>query len=493
MPAKILTPLALLGSRELFFGAYGLLVVTTILLSIVFSNWYPLALPAFFLLFFLTLVDFKAVLLLLYACIPLSTVVELPGGFSTDLPTEPLMAGLMFISLIYFLYAGGKWERSFLRHPIALLFLLHWSWIGITILTGTTPVISLKFLAAKTWYIATFFVLTGWVLFREKDTKRWFWLTLFALLITILYVQIGHAGMGFSFTSIARVLHPFYSNHVIYASILAVFFPFLWFMRLEYQKKPVWNFFFWAIILLFLISIYFSFTRAAYVAVLACLGSYLLLRLRLLVPAFILALVLSLVAIAKLTQDNAYLELAPNYETTISHTEFDDLLKATYEMEDISTMERLYRWMAGFQMIGVRPLVGFGAGSFYEKYKPYTIRSFQTYVSDNPERSGIHSYYLMTFVEQGLVGFLIFIGLQIVLLVYAQRLYHKTSGWDRRLVIMVTLSLCNILLLQLINDLVETDKIGSFYFFCAAMLVSLDLRQKIGAKTEVGNPLNIHA
>jgi O-antigen ligase len=483
MPAKI-TPLTFLNARQRLFGFFSFLVVGSILLSLGTGKWYFLLAPALFLLILTSLVNFKAILFLLYACVPLSTLVYLPGGFSTDLPTEPLMVGLMLITLLYGIRSSGNWERRFLFHPITALFFLHWLWIGISGLTGTTPIISLKFWLAKTWYLFAFYLLTGWVLTREKDQKRWFWLILVSLCLTTLYVQIGHAGFGFSFSSIKKVLAPFYANHVIYASVLAVFFPFLWYMRLEYREKPIWNAVFWLLILFFLAAIYLSYTRAAYVSLLVCVGVYLFIRWRLVAYGFLAALLVGLLLWVRFSEDNAYLELAPNYETTISHDEFGDLLQATYEMEDISTMERLYRWMAGFQMIGARPWVGFGPGSFYERYKPFTIRSFQTYVSDNPERSGIHSYYLMAFVEQGVVGFLLFLFLQLVLLLYGQRLYHRTAGWEKRLVLMTTLSLAATMTLQLINDLLETDKVGSFYFFCAAMLVGIDLRQKRSAADE---------
>ena len=36
----------------------------------------------------------------LLAFLPLSTEFEVGGGFSTDLPTEPIMVGLMFLYLL---------------------------------------------------------------------------------------------------------------------------------------------------------------------------------------------------------------------------------------------------------------------------------------------------------------------------------------------------------------------------------------------------------
>jgi len=73
------------------------------------------------------------------------------------------------------------------------------------------------------------------------------------------------------------------------------------------------------------------------------------------------------------------------------------------------------------RMAADRPLVGFGPGAFYESYVPYTLSSFQTYVSDNPEKSGIHNYYLMTSVEQGIPGLILFLILTILPLILAIR------------------------------------------------------------------------
>jgi O-antigen ligase len=149
-------------------------------------------------------------------------------------------------------------------------------------------------------------------------------------------------------------------------------------------------------------------------------------------------------------------------------------------------MERVYRWVAGFRMVGQHPYMGFGPGTFYTFYKSYTVRSFQTYVSDNPEHSGIHCQYLMIGVEQGIIGTLIFMALCAVGLLWGEKLLQRllqkqpTEGGQNRLQLVVTAasSFFIILLLIMVNDLVETDKIGSFFFMNLAWLVNIDLDTK---------------
>ena len=107
------------------------------------------------------------------------------------------------------------------------------------------------------------------------------------------------------------------------------------------------------------------------------------------------------------------------------------------------------------------------------------VTSFTTYVSDNPERSGIHNYYLMTLVEQGIVGLLIYLALVFYALIRGEAIYaNAKSQRDKQIVMMAMLCIIIISVMQLINDLVETDKVGPFFFMSLAILVNLDLKHR---------------
>ena len=130
-------------------------------------------------------------------------------------------------------------------------------------------------------------------------------------------------------------------------------------------------------------------------------------------------------------------------------------------------------------MVADKPLMGFGPGNFYHFYKEYTLSRFSTYVSDNPEKSGIHNYYLMVALEQGILGLIIFLMLIYNIVLQGQRIYHETRNRkDRDLVMAALLSSIVIDAFLLMNDMVETDKVGSLFFFNIALLVTLDLKNK---------------
>lgn len=452
------------------------------------SGYYFLAgIPAVALVIYLAIVDFKPLYWLLIACIPISTEIQLPNGLGTDLPTEPLIVGLMLLFSIFLLRNLKQLSTSLLRHPLSLLLVLHLIWLATTTITSDLFVVSLKFLLAKLWYVVTFFVLSAYLLRTDADYRKFFWIFFWPFIFVVFVIVVRHALLGFSFQGIHSIMHPFQRNHVNYAAALTLFLPFIVLMFLRYRTWS-WQ---WLILLgaivLVLGAIYLSFTRAAYVAVFIAFGTYFIIRWRLMKYALIGACIAALVGAVYIVQDNNYLEYAPNYDRTISHERFDNLIEATYKMEDISTMERVYRWVAAGQMAPERPFFGWGPGNFVNFYKPFAVTSFQTYVSDNPEQSGIHSYFFMTLVEQGFPGLLIFLALLIAFFIHGERLYHALVDYPERqsIVLTVVLSMTTITAFLLINDLVETDKVGSFFFINLALLINQDLflRKKLRKKT----------
>ena len=469
-------------STQILFAGLVLSLLVGIVGGILTEIYALFGLPILFLGAFLVIVDFRKVFYLLLISLPLSTEVELPGGFGTDLPSELLTVLLMGVFWVYALRHGKSFTIAFLKHPLTLLLLLHLGWIFITMLNSDLFIISFKFFLAKIWYISTFYFLAGYLLKTEKDIQTFFWCVFCSILFTVVIILVRHAADGFSFEGVNFVLNPFYRNHVAYAAILVLFFPYLWYAP-RWTTPYSWQW--WLLIgsiCIFLAAIYLTYTRAAYVSLILAIGAYIILKLRLMKMAIGVAMIVGLLGIIYVSTNNKYLDFAPDYSKTITHNKFDNLLEATAKGEDISTMERVYRWVAGFQMVSDKPWMGFGPGNFYEFYKPYTVNSFETYVSDNPEHSGVHSYYLMTAIEQGVFGLILFLVLCFYALLLGERVYHQsTSEANKRLVLMSTLSLVIIDALLLINDVVETDKVGSFFFIAMAILVNMDLatRDKI--------------
>ncbi|MCP4438457.1 MAG: O-antigen ligase family protein [Aureispira sp.] len=461
--------------RQNIFVGYAILVIVSVFASIALETITFVALPLAFLVALQAIFDYEKLFFLLFACIPLSIEFSFSSSLATDLPTEPLIIGLAAVYLIHIISKPKDIDFAIIKHPITTILLLHLVWILITTLTSSSFGISLKFFLAKGWYIITFYFLTYHIVSSEKKIDLILWLIVIPLFFGSVKVFIHHFTLDFGFKEINAATHPFFRNHVNYAAILAIVTPFVWYLQKWAPRQIRGRSVARIIGLYFIIAIGFAYTRAAYIALLLAFAAYWVIRFRLIFWAMLVSSLLVLSVVTYLVTANKFMEYAPT-EKTVSHTSFDGIMSSTTKLEDVSTMERYYRWIAGTRMIAQKPFVGFGPSTFREYYKPYALARFTTYVSDNPEGSGIHNYYLMTFVEQGLPGFIIFLLLAFFVLIYGQKIYHLTPIENKKrrdLIMAITLSLVVIDAFQIINDLVETDKVGAFFFFNIGVLVVL--------------------
>lgn len=462
------------SSRRLFY-AYATVALAAIGAGVASGEYWLAGLPVALWVVAVGVMDFRKLFWLMVVCIPLSFNIFLPGGFGTDLPTEPLAIGLSGILFIHALRHWGEYDKTTFGHPVAWLLYLHVGWVLFTTLLSDGFVVSLKFSLAKLWYVGAYFLIPLLILRTPKQVAVLVHCILWPLLFVALQTLVRHAAFGFSFAMQAKTMHPFFSEHVSYAGCLAVFTPWLFWLR-WYRKEHGRSTWWWSVLLMpiWLAAVYFSYTRAAFVALAMAGGAFYVIKWRMMKPVLALALIGALGVSAYFLRDNKYLDYAPNFEKTISQESFDNLISSTYKLEDISTMERFYRWVAAGHMVPYRPWTGWGPGNFIEFYEGYTVNAFETYVSDNEGRSGIHSYYLMTLVEQGYPGLLIFLIYILGALIIGERMYHKQTDPAARNAIMATLLAMLIVdAFNIINDQMETDKVGAQYLLNLAILVMM--------------------
>lgn len=486
MTAVLSRILSLRKQYGLLFPLMVFIFLACVLGYLLLEEWVLLLIPFGFLAFIWGVQDFRRLYLMMWAAIPFSMEVDLPGGLSTDLPAEPLMWLSCFLLIGYLYLYYREIDFSFILHPVFVILVLHFFWIIMTSITSNEPLISAKYTLAKSWYLVCF-VFIPLILFRDiLDFRQWGLFVLIPLLGTIVIILYRHSQYGFSFETINNAVIPIYRNHVDYACSLGVALPYVWLLRKWFTGISGKMLLFLSLTLI-LAGIYFSYTRAAWLCIPVAIIVYFMIRLRLMRFVIPLALAGLILIVGWLAYENAYLEYAPDYEKAISHKKFDALVSATYKMEDISTVERFYRWVAGFYMVKENPVMGFGPATFYSFYHNYVDRHFTTYVSDNPERSGMHNYYLMIAVEQGLAGLAIFLLLVIFVLVYGEKLFHQISpGPNKQVLTAALISFCCNLFVLTLNDMVETDKLGSYFFFSIAIVIIYGMKMRhSGAETGI--------
>ena len=146
-------------TSKLLFTVYALIVLMSIFSALLLDELLLVGLPAFVLLIFQTLANYKNVYFFLFACVPISTEFYFSSSLATDLPTEPLIVGLTLVYLLQVLLNPQRINGLFWKHPIAVILLLHFIWIAYASVVSYDIGVSIKYSLAKFWYIITFFFL----------------------------------------------------------------------------------------------------------------------------------------------------------------------------------------------------------------------------------------------------------------------------------------------------------------------------------------------
>ena len=465
-------------TRNILFTGLAALFLIAAGFSVYTGNYLIAAAPFLFLLLYTGWQYKELIFCLLLISLPFSMEYNFTSGLGTDLPDEPLMLLTSFLFLAYWIYKPEAISKKHIQHPLLLFLFLLLLWTIVTVAFSSDKIISVKYLLAKSWYIGAF-VLASLIVFRKKQLFVSAILLLTAAMLVVTLVSLyRHYLYGFSFAGINDALTPFFRNHVNYSAMLVCFVPVL-IAFYHLTKKQHLRLLTGAALVVVLIALFFSYARGAWLALLAGMFTYWLIQRRLLIYAYVIALIVVITSFFWFKSGDRYLLYAHDYKTTIFHKDFNEHLVATYKLKDVSTAERLYRWIAGARMIKDNWLTGYGPNTFYANYKPYTVPAYKTWVSDNKDRSTVHNYFLLTVIEQGIPGLFFLLLLIGTLFYYTQHLYHRVKDHLYKVTAITTGAILTMLMVvNFLSDLIETDKVGSLFFLCIAVLVVVDLNTR---------------
>ena len=413
---------------------------------------------------------------LLMFSIPWSVEFNFTPNLGTDLPDEPLMLLASAAVVILMIYRRKKiqWTKI---HPLIFILCIELIWMLASVITSSNTILSLKFVLAKGWYLLAFAVLPVFLFKNEKVLRTSFLILFFSMLAVTIFALIKHGKWNWSFEAVNNSVAPFFRNHVNYSSLLIFMVP-LQLAGLQLSQKKFRCIF---VIGLFItiVALYFSYSRGAWLALFTGMFAYWLLKKRFLLIAFLVFMVLTVAAIFWISSNDRFVKFSNDYKTTIFHSDFKEHLMSTYKLKDLSNAERIYRWVAGVRMINDSWKTGVGPSVFYPLYKEYTLPAFKTYVSNNAEHSTVHNYFLLTIIEQGLIGLLLFIALIATVFWYAQNIYHRTKEkfWKQTVAAVASIMVmqCTI---NFLSDMIETDKAGSIFYLCIATIIVADYKTR---------------
>ena len=151
----------------------------------------------------------------------------------------------------------------------------------VTSLTSTMPLVSLKFLLTRIWFIVGFYLLTAKLFESGKNIEKYIWLYIMSLMLVIFYSTYRHLGYGLWDKQAAHfVMDPFYNDHTAYGAAIAMYLPFLFGFSFTKVYSPWVRWFVRISLGILMMGLILSYARAAWLSMFAVLIVWIIMRLK---------------------------------------------------------------------------------------------------------------------------------------------------------------------------------------------------------------------
>ena len=432
----------------------------------------PLAIAVVYFSFYKT----KELLFFVILCTPFSLNLEelALGNVGFYLPTEPILFGLTIILVLRGILRG-TYDPKIFNHPITIALIAYLSWMLITVFTSSDPIVSLKFMIAKLWFVVPlyFFLIT---IFKRKEAMfTVVWLYLISLAVVVFITLVRHYGWGFDQKAAHWIMSPFYKDHTSYGAIVAFYIPLTIGLLFRKKNTPLIQYILILFLVILTIGLIYSYTRAAWLSLVAALGVWALFKLKINIKYVVL---LGIFAGFVGFQYYTDISIALSKNKTDSS---ENLSKHIESMSNISTdasnLERINRWNSAIRMFEERPVFGWGPGTYAFEYAPFQHSSEITVISTNSgNRGNAHSEYLGTLSEMGVLGLLSFLALLFFIFYRASLLFIKLEDKElKTLLLSVILALVSYFIHGVLNNYLDTDKASIPVWTCVAIIVAIDV------------------
>jgi O-antigen ligase len=241
------------------------------------------------------------------------------------------------------------------------------------------------------------------------------------------------------------------------------------------KKKSLVRLLWLIIIMILLIGLILSYTRAAWISLFIAFICVAVIRLRIKKGIIFLCLGL-LLCLGLFFQGNIFQLLEGNRQDSS-----DNLLEHVSSLSNISTdasnMERINRWKCALEMFIEKPIFGWGPGTYQFQYAPFQLYHDKTIISSNRGDMGnAHSEYLSVLAESGLIGLFLFISLIIIVLYKAINMYYLNINPEHNILMLSFIcALLTYFIHGLFNNFLDTDKASVAIWAIMSMIISLDI------------------
>lgn len=438
------------------------------------DTYLAFALPAVIGILLLYVFSLDKVLLLTAFITPLSINIEkITGGLSVSLPAEPLLAGIlvMFIAKTIF---ERRFNSKIAKYPISIVIYVMFIWMIATTITSEMPIVSVKFMVSRLWFIIPSYFLCALLFKDPKNISKFIWYYMAGLIIVVFYTISNHAMHGFDGDTAHWVMTPYYNDHTAYGAALAVYIvlcaAYMFMPNISKIKKLGII----ATFCLLLLAIVLSFCRASWISLIAALGVLACVRLKIKFK-YIAAVIVVLSGLFFTFQHQIFYSLSKN-DQDASGDVVENIQSMTNISTDASNLERINRWNSAIRMFKDRPLFGWGPGTYQFLYAPYQESKNKTIISTNSGDMGnAHSEYIGTLAEQGIPGSLIVVSIVVVLMYCGLMTYRRAKNKESKiLVLAATLALFGYYVHGTLNNFLDTDKLAVPIWSCMAIITAID-------------------
>ena len=396
------------------------------------------------------------------------------GGVGMYLPTEPLLFGVLVL-FIFKLLSGKSINQAIFKHPVSYLLYAYLGWMAITCMTSEYPVVSLKFLTTRLWFIVSFYFIATHIFRNRAMMKSYLLLYFFSLTCVIVYTVARHAQFGFDKDSAHWVMEPLFKDHTSYGAVLAMFFPIVIALLMQRNMNVLTRVLLTIGFFILTTGLVLSYTRAAWISIIGAAAILAVMLLRIQLKHLMIGASLA-AGILVIGWDDIVMSLEQNKQESSDNLD-EHVSSISNVSSDASNLERLNRWNCAIELFKERPLVGWGPGTYQFVYAPFQRSKDRTIISTNQGNGGnAHSEYLGPLCEQGVLGTVWVIGLLYTISALAFRLFYSLEDGDiKRLVAASYLGLMTYFIHGVLNNYLDTDKASIPFWGFIAILVSIDL------------------
>lgn len=475
-------------NKWIYALGFGFLAINAI--AIAMEQYVVLLLPFVLAIIGIAFFQLDKLMMFVVFTTPLSITLTDPRfNVGLSLPTEPLLAGILLLLVLRFLI-NGKIDVQVIRQPLSMAILLYLTWIFTTTLTSEMPLVSLKFFIAKLWFIVPYFFLMIQI-FRKKENIEWsFWLFYVPLCMAGLYTMVNHSQYGFSKQTSTWVMYPFFKEHTSYGAVLAMYYPIAVYFVAR-KQSPLLRAVSIGLFMILTASIILSYTRAAWVSIVAAGMVWVVFKLKIKFKYIAGAALGVLVGIA-LSWGTISDKLNKNKE--VSSDDFGQHVASISNVStDASNLERINRWMSALRMFEARPHTGWGPGTYMFLYAPFQKPSEMTIISTNAGNMGnAHSEYIGPLAETGWPGLLTIVIMVTTMMISGFKSSREARTSElRSLALSATLGLVTYFVHGFLNNYLDMDKASAPVWGFCAIIVAIQLYHK-DLDTSVSKSDTIH-